>query len=459
MRTFDALASIIAPFTTEAYYVGGCVRDCLLGRPIKDVDIAMAADPRAVGEAVRGALGGHFFWLRERDGTARVFRPEPDGLQVDIVALREPIEADLRRRDYTVNAMAIPVAAGLRPDAPILDPTGGRADLDAKRLRLAGADALRADPLRALRGVRLSVELGFVLDAATAAELRRAGPWLERVSRERIRDEFFLCLAARESAAALQSLREFRLLEPVLPEMAPGLDEDVWQFSLAHVEAVIRLLANLPFPPALAEAVRHHLAQPLAALRDRATLLRLGALLWRLPAEREPAPERPEKGAALRKTPGVARDIGRHLALSGPEATWIARVLAHRATPREWLAAGASLGSPVYRFWRNAGDAAADVVLLMLAYPDRGAAEPRLERLLDRFLSYERGEHPPLLSGQEVMAITGLSPGPDLGHLIEALAEAQADGVVRTPADARQWVAARHGDNSHGEGEAHAEPA
>jgi tRNA nucleotidyltransferase/poly(A) polymerase len=422
------------------------VRDCLLGRPIKDVDIAVAADPRAVGLAVKGALGGHFFWLRERDGTARVVRPAPEALQLDIVPLTEPIEVDLRRRDYTINAMAIPVAAGLHVAAPVVDPTGGQADLAARQLRLASAGALEADPLRALRGVRLAVQLSFRLEPATAERLRSAGPWLARVSRERIRDELFLCLAASRSVEALQGLQAFGLLDHVIPALGQIPDGQEWDAALARVEAVGRLIDQLPFPPPLAAAVRARLARPLTPPRDRPALLRLGAVLWDLPAapaERETDARR-AKGSPLRKVSGAAAAIGRELALSGAEAGWLARLLTSRQVPWDWLAAGAPLGRHVYRFWKQAGEAAADTVLLTLAEARDDSLPPRLEPLLTRLLEYERGEHPPLLTGQEVIAVARIAPGPELGALMDELAEAQADGAIGTPAEARQWVAARY---------------
>lgn len=442
----DALAGIIAPFTDEAYYVGGCVRDCLLGRPIKDVDIAVAADPQAVGRAVQRALGGHFFWLREQDGTARVLAPASGAPQLDIVPLSEPIEADLRRRDFTVNAMAIPVAAGLHAGAAVLDPTGGRADLAERRLRLAGPEALQADPLRALRGVRLAIQLGFTLEVDTAARLREAGPWLSRVSRERIRDEFFLCLAATASAEALRQLREFGLLGCAVPALQPVMEERVWEPALSRVAAVERLVAALPFAPPLDTAVRRHLDPVITPPRERHTLLELGALLWGGTAEAGAAmagDERRPRGTPLRKVGGIASQVGQELALSSAEARWLSRLLAHSAKPLGWVADPGRPGRAVYRFWREAGEAAADAVLITRAILGVREAEPPLDLLLARLLEYERGEHPPLLSGQDVMEVSGLTPGPALGEVIEALAEAQADGLIRTPEAALQWLVER----------------
>src|SRR4029077_1631196 len=94
------------------------------------------------------------------------------------------------------------------------------------------------DPLRALRGVRLAVQLDFTLEETTTARLREAGPWLERVSAERIRDEIFLCLSGPGSAPALQQMADLGLLACALPELSPILAGEGWEATLEHVAAV-----------------------------------------------------------------------------------------------------------------------------------------------------------------------------------------------------------------------------
>jgi hypothetical protein len=141
----------------EAWVVGGAVRDELLGRDVVDVDVACARPEVAArlhGRLVKAAV----FPLSERHGAWRVARE--GGRTVDFTPLQGgSVEADLRTRDFTVNAMARRVG-----DDEIVDPLGGRADLEARRLRIVSRDVFRADPLRLLRAVRLEDELGFRLD-------------------------------------------------------------------------------------------------------------------------------------------------------------------------------------------------------------------------------------------------------------------------------------------------------
>ena len=142
--------------------VGGAVRDALLGRPVADLDVAVPAGALALAERVATALGATAVVLDVERGAARVAGP---GLQLDFSDFRAPdLAGDLAARDFTVNALGVPLAALLAAGrAGIVDPTGGRADLRARRLRPAGPGVLADDPLRVLRAVRLEATLGLRL--------------------------------------------------------------------------------------------------------------------------------------------------------------------------------------------------------------------------------------------------------------------------------------------------------
>ena len=132
----------------EAWIVGGAVRDRLLGRATTDLDLAVKEDPKEAARALARATGGSPFRLSGAFGAWRVVGPE-HSWHVDLVVLRDgDIRADLAARDFTVNAMAEPLAGG-----DLLDPHGGRDDLTARRLRTVTADALADDPLRTLREI------------------------------------------------------------------------------------------------------------------------------------------------------------------------------------------------------------------------------------------------------------------------------------------------------------------
>src|SRR4051794_18785721 len=155
----------------RAWLVGGAVRDRLLGRETDDVDLAVDGDPRPFARRIARAARGTAFQLSGAFGAWRVVGPE-HAWHVDLVTLRDGgIEADLAHRDFTINAMAEPLGGG-----ELLDPHGGRADLESRLVRMVSPRALAEDPLRALRAVRIAVELELELDAATGREAAaRAG--------------------------------------------------------------------------------------------------------------------------------------------------------------------------------------------------------------------------------------------------------------------------------------------
>ena len=208
----------------EAYVVGGCVRDSLLGRTPGDWDICTSARPeqvRTVFSAYRQILTG------EKHGTVavivggtpyeittyRVDGQYHDSRHPDAVRFVPQVQPDLARRDFTINAMAYNEAEGL------VDPFGGQADLQNGLLRAVGEPQQRftEDALRILRLYRFAARFGFALDAATARAARQLAPHLDCISAERIQEELAKLLAAPQPGAYLEPA----VLAVVLPELTP----------------------------------------------------------------------------------------------------------------------------------------------------------------------------------------------------------------------------------------------
>lgn len=213
------LGAVRAATTSPVYLVGGAVRDLLLGRPRTDIDLVVEGDAGGLAAALGAEVVEH-----ERFATAKV---ELDGHEIDIAAARAEtyarpgalpevkpavdIAADLGRRDFTINAMAIP----LLEEPGLIDPHGGRADLESGLLRVLHERSFVDDPTRALRAARYAARFDFALETETAALLRETD--LGTVSGDRRRAEL-LRLAAEPSAA-----RGFELLaEWGLVELRPG---------------------------------------------------------------------------------------------------------------------------------------------------------------------------------------------------------------------------------------------
>ena len=206
--------------------MGGCVRDLLLGRTPKDWDIATSALPDQI-EALFpktlpiGKAFGIIVVVPEAGdpvevATYRADSPRGDGRRPESVAFTDARE-DALRRDFTVNALFLDPETG-----EVSDYVGGKADLEAKRIRAIGDPAVRfaEDHLRMLRAVRFAATLDFAIEPATFEAIRQLAPDIRRISAERIRDELFRLLTeSRKAGQALQLLRISGLLKEILPEV------------------------------------------------------------------------------------------------------------------------------------------------------------------------------------------------------------------------------------------------
>ncbi|MCH7483925.1 MAG: CCA tRNA nucleotidyltransferase, partial [Chloroflexi bacterium] len=236
-----------------AYATGGFLRDALLGLPARDLDVAVAGDSLAHGQALAGELGGHFVALDKGRGHARIVLPDGD-VTIDLTPVSGSIEDDLRRRDYTIDALGAPLSEVAAGAAEVIDPTGGLADLEAGLVRATSEEALREDRLRPLRGARIAAQLGFAIETSTREMISRHAARVVEAAPERQRDELMRMLAAPRAGRGMRLIDELGLLSAVLPEMdvTRGVEQpkehhhDVFGHSLAAVDALDALLADEP---------------------------------------------------------------------------------------------------------------------------------------------------------------------------------------------------------------------
>jgi tRNA nucleotidyltransferase (CCA-adding enzyme) len=247
-ETYPELEAIAVAGGDPVYLVGGAVRDLLLDRGRADIDLAVAGDPADLANA----LGAATISEHERFATAKV---ELDGHQIDIAGTRteayprpgalpvvspaDSIEADLGRRDFSLNAMAIPLSA----PATLIDPYAGQADLERGLLRVLHPKSFRDDPTRAIRAARYAARFGFELEPETEALLRKAD--LGAVSEDRERAEL-LRLAAEPSAPhGFELLAEWGLAElreggvELAAAVVELLESDSWRCEASRSEAVL----------------------------------------------------------------------------------------------------------------------------------------------------------------------------------------------------------------------------
>ena len=222
----EAIAARLREHGHQAFLVGGCVRDLLLGREPKDFDVATSAPPEVVLSLFPDAqqVGAHFGVVHVRSGGAQVevatFRSDysyHDGRRPGRVEFETDPREDARRRDFTINALLLDPATGA-----VLDFVGGRKDLEARIVRAIGdPDArFREDHLRMLRAVRIAAAYGFEIEPATLEAIRRNLARIHRVAAERVRDELARILTEGGARRGFELLDETALLEQILPEIA-----------------------------------------------------------------------------------------------------------------------------------------------------------------------------------------------------------------------------------------------
>ena len=439
--------------------VGGTVRDRLLGRAGGDWDLATALLPgevlaRAAAAGLRaiptGLQHGTVTLMEEgRPFEITTFRGDgdyPDGRRPETVTLGVPLEQDLARRDFTINAMAVPVAALDRPDweAHLVDPFGGRADLAAGLIRAVGDPLLRLgeDGLRCLRACRFAAQLGFAIEPATLAAIPRRLEVARKVAVERVLAELTKLLCGPGPDLGLAALAGTGLLDLWLPELRPMLGCTQNHYHRYPVwEHVLMVTRNAPATPEQRwAAFLHDSGKPAARTVDakggvhfhghEALSVDLAlAILGRLRAGH----------ALIRRVAALVRHHGTHPGPGWGDAAcrrFLKMLLEDDLPLEEWAA---------FRFADQTGKGFGEAHVR----PAHEALLARLEALA--------AQRPPLsvqalaLDGRALMALAGRPGGPWLGQLQHALLQAVLEDPERNRADAlggltRDWLAA----NPHG---------
>lgn len=385
------------------WLVGGFVRDQLLGRPSRDLDLALDADIAAAAAPAR-ALARACGTRAHLVGTAphAVWRITTGDLTVELWPRGElDLAGDIMRRDYSVNALAYRLPAG-----PIIDLAGGLDDLVRHRLRAVRRANLADDPVRILRAARFrATHPEFALDERTAGWVRELAPRVGSAPRERVGKELATLLGAAAASQGLDALLELDLLAPTAP--APGQVDPRW---LRRRTAAATLLAR----PA------HHPLRAAARAAEGVAGLALLARAWGTPSAVETAPYAWPKEVRHHACAAAATlDDAAAIVAAGSVADRRELLWRTGAASPALLAAGAAIAAAtgdaigpwrrMWRLWRSQRD--------------------------------ELLEPKPLLAPAELIELLGLDgPGPAVGHALQRLARARARGELRTPAQARRLL-------------------
>jgi tRNA nucleotidyltransferase (CCA-adding enzyme) len=397
----------------SAYLVGGSVRDALLGRKADYLDLDFVLSDSAVETArtIAHHYDAGFVVLDPHNQIARVVFAHAT---VDFAQqVGDTLEADLHRRDFTINAIAY------HPHSEkIVDPLQGCADLKSRVLRMIAADNLADDPLRLLRAYRQAAQLSFHLDTQTRTTIHQLAPMLSKVAAERVRGELDSLLSKPEGTSLMRLAWQDGVLSTWLPNLSVR--------QIEQLEAVDKAAAYLRQQrPEFARLLSGWLKEqtPPGFHRSWFKAAKLSRIL---------SPEAAIAEAELN-----------HFKYSRAEQQAVLAIL--RSWDYLWaIAHGDHSRQQQYRLFKAAGNSFLALVLVGLA---QDISMSILNHLIDRFVTPgDPVAHPTaLISGRDLIHTLGMRPGPHIGDLLAAVELAHAEGHVSSAEEALDWVAQRYG--------------
>jgi len=418
---FRLIAELAEFFGVEAFLVGGGLRDAVMGRAVRDFDFALSGAEEELPKELACRAGGSFFWLdRERRQSRVVTGRGVDSFTFDFAPLRgRDLNEDLTLRDFTVNSLALPAT---KAHSPLIDPLDGMKDITEGRIRACGERSFDDDPLRLMRAIRFAATLGFEIDADTWSEMVKRPALLDGVAGERIRDEFFLILNATGIGSSLEMLRRSGLLAMMIPHES-RVEESSRESEerIARTAEAERVLeeSELHFPDDGRE-MAGYLRRRIEGGITLQSLVKLAAFL---------AGEDAEKRIEL---------YSARLCL-GTKAGSELKSLCRCAASFPPMTVEMPGDRILFRFFRDREPAGPELVVLPLT------ARVITPELAVRLVSYFFHDYRPqegnlLLSGDQVMALLGIGPGPELGRVMETLREAESLGRISSATEAGEFL-------------------
>lgn len=437
--------SEIAGCRARVFLVGGTVRDMLRGVSPSDIDIAVIGnDTLELARAFADHAGASFVPLGEEFQTARVVcAGELVNEQIDFAAIRaETLHGDLAARDFTINAMALP----LTDKAGIIDPLGGRADLESRIIRMTCPETLSDDPLRLLRAFRFMATLGFGIEPETVQEITARAASIRNVAGERVWYELKLILERPQSSAVIENMAACGLLFEILPELAPAVGAaqdkrhhhlDVWGHTLLAYRRLEELLAE---------------GCPLAGSSMDSAGLRTLKLAMLLHDAGKPAVLRLADDGRItfhgHENIGaeMIAPIAERLRMSNAERDAVAFIIKNHMRIFHLMRNNAGRSARI-RFIREAGDMLYALALHSLAdmrakgEPDE-AGEAEYLAFAGELIALRENEvlpamrRPRLIDGKDVMSALGVSPSPVVGEMLREVETAVIEGRITTREEA-----------------------
>lgn len=410
------LASLLPP-DLECFLVGGALRDWQLGRPVSDFDFAVSGDPTTLAQRFAAAIGGHWFLLDAERRQSRVVTRQQDApsFNYDFSLFRaDDLIGDVHLRDFTINAVALPVVTGNELPA-LIDPLGGISHLRCGFLRGCSPGVFRDDPLRILKGVRHCATLGLSVEPRTLIWMREAANLLPRVAAERVRSELSGIFAADDAVKGMLLLRELGLLEALFGPDCRTVRFEQGLERLGRAGEVVDFLLSVDRPRWLDRKVEDNVS--------RRTLLKIAAFLSGLQLSN------PQTFFAAWRFGRNTTRIGASLAGLSPQRFDELTTLASGRRGRALWSAGLGPGPCEHLAF----------LPVLSELPVELAVERILPLLDDVRATIQNGRIPDLVDGDWVRTELGLS-GVAIGQVMQALRIAEIEGRVCSVESARAFL-------------------
>jgi poly(A) polymerase len=448
----------------ELYTVGGTLRDLCLGRPAQDIDLAMVGDVMGFARRFANHLGAAYVPMDAERGEARVVYHKRD--VIDFARLRgDTISEDLRRRDFTINAMACPLGTLMAHATPeLIDPYGGWHDMRARVIRMVSDATFRDDPLRLLRAFRLAATLNFTIAPATFMVMEPVVSRLLEVAAERIHGELLKLFAARDSTPHVIAMTRLGLLEALFPELAAtrgfldrsGNQGDIFEHSIRTYQQVEDLIsAPGSLLPGIAGAVIEYFQT-----EERQALVKWTGLLHAIGGamgRHEPPQANVTGHGSSEQCARQWEQIGNRLKLSRRQTDYVSTLILHYSRLLELAtldAQGRLALRSVHGWCKEVGDGMLGTFVLAIGHAlaaGQGDASERnaiaLGQLAARLWDVYHSRilpvitTPRLVTGHDLQQLFRLTPGPRFKTLLDELEVAQIEGRIRTRTEALRWVA------------------
>ncbi|MQF99146.1 MAG: HD domain-containing protein [SAR202 cluster bacterium] len=474
IQFLEPIRDFFSSENVSAYIVGGFLRDSLMGRYSFDIDIAIDHDPIEIGNKLTELIGGKCIVLDHDRKIVRMVLPTCQTnlsllpKHIDLSFVSNGIRDDLSHRDFTIDAIALPFSTISNPsNGDLIDIYGGLSDISCQVLRVVSGQSLTEDPVRLVRAVRLSAQLGFSLDEFTEHSISKNSHLITSVSTERVREEFLKIFEQKNISNSLRIMDDTGLLCKIIPELdttkgSMQPKEHYWDVFNHCLQTPGKLEKIVDSPddqifslvPRLFD-MYEYFSEIVSDGHNRLTMAKVAGLLHDIA---KPATKTVDGTGRIRfighdlKGSEVTESFLDRLRFSNKGKNHISTMVRHHLRPTQMSSDGQyPTDKAMYRYYRDLKDVAFDILFLNLA-DYLAAKEDMLEmddwrshcglidfimkKGLDILAVDNQVRQDRLIDGYGLMKILGIGPGETIGVLLEQLEESHKLGEITTRKEA-----------------------